>query len=151
MTKRVYLDTSALVSLYAREPGSAQVESWLHRHRGPAAAPAPDKLVVSDWAIAEFASALGIKLRRGDFSSATASAVWTLFTEACDADFEVETMLAADLAQATHFCLQATGGLRASDALHLSAAQRLGCDTLLSLDAVLNRNASAQGLAVLSA
>lgn len=144
---RTYADTSALVALYAREPAAA---SLLDCFQGATDSPGQD-LVVSDWAVTEFASALGVKQRRGELDGAQSSLVWQAFCEACDGRFTIEPVNTDDLAQASDYCLQAATGLRAGDALHLAAAQRMGCGALLSLDETLNRNARASGMTVMPA
>lgn len=142
--RRVYVDTSALVALYTRESSAAALRERLHDLEGC-------KMVVTDWALVEFASALSLKQRRGDIDAAQSSLIWQVFRDSCDAVFAVDFLNTDDLARATDFCLRADAGLRAGDALHLAAAQRTCCDALLSLDETLNRNALDSGMTVITA
>ena len=49
----LYLDTSLLVSAFAREPQTPRIQQWLRDQDS-------DELTISDWVIAEFSSALSI-------------------------------------------------------------------------------------------
>ena len=51
----IYLDTSAAVPLFVREPASAAVDAWFET--------CSDPLLSSDWIVTEFASALSLKER----------------------------------------------------------------------------------------
>jgi predicted nucleic acid-binding protein len=51
----VYVDTSALVPAFIREPKSEAVVAWIEA--------SGDGLVVSEWSMAEFASAAAIKVQ----------------------------------------------------------------------------------------
>src|SRR5271169_5495487 len=53
----VYVDTSALVPLFIREPNSDTVIDWLES--------SGERLAVSEWTLVEFASAAASKLRTG--------------------------------------------------------------------------------------
>ena len=108
-------------------------------------------MVVTDWALVEFASALSLKQRRGEIEAAQSSLIWQVFRDSCEAVFALDFVSTDDMVLATDFCLQADTGLRAGDALHLAAAQRTRCDAILSLDETLNRNALASGMAVITA
>lgn len=56
-----YLDTSLLVPLFIREPGTARAQTFL-------TANASQVLVISPWTITEFSSALALKQRVGTIS-----------------------------------------------------------------------------------
>jgi predicted nucleic acid-binding protein len=53
----LYLDTSVLVPLFVAEPDSAAERDWFDDQLA-------QTLAISDWSITEFASAMGIKVRR---------------------------------------------------------------------------------------
>jgi predicted nucleic acid-binding protein len=53
----VYLDTSALVPMFVREPKTDAVLAWLESAGEPVA--------VSDWTLVEFSSAASMKVRSG--------------------------------------------------------------------------------------
>ena len=59
-----YLDTNVLLAACLAEPESLRVRRWLDDVTGG--------LATSDWALTEFVSALGIKVRRGELAAAQA-------------------------------------------------------------------------------
>jgi predicted nucleic acid-binding protein len=138
-----YVDTSALVALYTGEARGEPLLRWLSRR--PRAG-----YCISDWVVAEFASALAIKLRRGDIDGDQMAQAWHQFDDACDTLLKVERVEADDFGNAAALCLQPATGLRSGDSLHLAIAVRLACTTMLSYDDTLNRNAKAGGLAVIA-
>ena len=56
----IYVDTSALVPAFIREPKSEAVLAWLET--------SGERLVLSEWTIAEFSSAAAIKVRTGEIA-----------------------------------------------------------------------------------
>ena len=56
-----YVDTSILVAALAKEAHTARAQRWL-------TTAAPGELAISDWGIAEFSSALSIKMRTGQIN-----------------------------------------------------------------------------------
>ena len=60
----IYIDTSALVPAFIREPKSEAVLAWIET--------SGERLVVSEWAITEFSSAAAIKVRTGEIAPAMA-------------------------------------------------------------------------------
>ncbi len=138
-----YVDTSALVALLTGESRGDALLRWLARH-------SRRDYCISDWVIAEFGSALAIKARRGDIEQDQVAQAWLAFDEACDTLLKVEQVQADDFRQAAGLCLQRATGLRSADSLHLAIASRLACKSIVSIDATLNRNAKAGGLAVIA-
>jgi len=67
-----YLDTSLLVPLFIREPGTARAQAFL-------SANASQVLVISPWTITEFSSALALKQRVGTISGQERQAALTMF------------------------------------------------------------------------
>ena len=59
----LYLDTSLLVAVLTHEARTAEMQEWL-------AAQAVDELIVSDWVVTEFSSALSVKVRTAQLSPA---------------------------------------------------------------------------------
>ncbi|MHB8623435.1 MAG: type II toxin-antitoxin system VapC family toxin, partial [Sulfuricaulis sp.] len=51
----IYVDTSALVPIFIREPKSEAVIDWIES--------SGERLAISEWALVEFASAVAIKVR----------------------------------------------------------------------------------------
>lgn len=138
-----YVDTSALVALFAHEARADALLAWLARHPRL-------QMCVSDWTITEFASALAMKLRRGDLDEQTMADAWLEFDNACGSLLHVAPTSSDDFGNAARLCLQVDSGLRSGDALHLAVASRLTCESLLSYDLILNKNAKAGGLAVIA-
>ncbi len=136
-----YVDTSAWISLLAREPAAPGMARWLER--GSVAC-------TSAWTPVEVASALGIKVRRGDLHEGDAQTLCDAFEELMQIHgVDVLAVHEGDFSLATTLCRQAASALRAGDALHLAVAQRSGCAQFLSFDHNLNRNAALAGLSLL--
>lgn len=114
----VYLDASVLVSLLTPEPFSTRADAFL---RSSGASP-----LVSDFAAAEFASAIARRVRIREFSKDHARAVFSNF-DAWTARLgsRVQT-LAADLIATEGLLRRLDLTLRASDALNIAIVQRLG-------------------------
>ena len=73
----IYLDTSAAVPMFIPEPASDAIDAWYQS--------CADVVVTSDWTLTEFASALSIKVRRGEISSKQAQSAWKDFEAFCGA------------------------------------------------------------------
>ena len=137
----LYLDTSAVVKLYATEPGSTQTRRAVKR---------ADQVTSSLLAYVETRAAFARKKRMRQLSDAELERSkrafeldWSGFAK-MPADVEMVSR-AADLAEQFQ--------LRAYDALHLATADRLSRETgsridFLGFDAVLNDAAAKLGLAV---
>ncbi len=61
-----YLDTSFVVSAFSKETRSLEALAWLDSHIGL-------DLYTSGWVSTEFASAISLKIRTGQFNSADLS------------------------------------------------------------------------------
>ncbi len=135
-----YLDTNVLLTACLAEADSVRVRKWLDRVAGA--------LVTSDWALAEFVSALGIKVRRGELTAVQADTAHSvLLTEFLPGVRLRETD--ADLVRATPLLLKEYElSLRAGDALHLAFCLRLKRCALATADQVLARAARHFGVAV---
>jgi uncharacterized protein len=126
---RIYLDTSALMALVCPEPATDFVIGWFRQSQH-------DVLVYTPWLRTELSSALSIKLRSqqlrpDEVPVALQAAGRVLQTALCE---PIETQ---DFDDAAQFCGQSDLKLRGPDALHLSAAKRLGCEKLASLDRLM--------------
>lgn len=135
-----WLDASALVCLITREPTSHQIDDVLDRTRAP---------FVSDFCVAECSSAIARLVRIG---SRTADQADELFREldiwvAAAADHLAVDK--GDIEMATNFIRRPSVVLRAPDAIHIAAAQRVGA-TLLTLDFGMARAAAALGVPYLN-
>jgi uncharacterized protein len=132
----LYLDTSVLVAALTNESDTPQIQRWLEDQD-------PADLAASDWVMAEFSSALSIKLRTGQIEPAHRADALALFTRLCRDSFNVLPVSRAQFRLAARFADQAAAGLRAGDALHLAICADCGA-TLCTLD----RRLSAGGLAL---
>jgi hypothetical protein len=135
----LYLDTAVVLTLFVDEPTSRSVEDWLAARRQP--------LAFSDWGLTECASALALKLRRGEMDVALAkrcfAAIATFVHESCEF-----------IACATHHQGEAQRllsrfdlPLRAGDALHLAISQHAEA-TLVTYDKLLAASAKSIGAKV---
>lgn len=120
----LWLDASVLVALITREPTSRQIDNLLDQSEPP---------MVSDFCIAECSSAIARLVRIG---TRTADQADELFRDLDDWVATASNLLAidqGDIAMATDFVRQPGVSIRAPDAIHIAAAQRVGA-TILTLD-----------------
>jgi hypothetical protein len=135
-----YLDTNVLLAACLAERESARVRRWLEK--------APGALATSDWALAEFVSATGIKVRRGELTAAQADAAHAILLNEFVPGVEVRETN-SDLMRAAPLLLKEYDlGLRTGDALHLAFCLRLKRPTLATADRVLARAARHFGVKV---
>jgi len=114
----VYLDASVLVALLINDPFSQRAEAFLRK--------TADILVVSDFAQAEFSSAIARHVRTREITRAEAQTAFS----ACD-DWVARTADRAetttmDVAAAQGFLRRLDLSLRTADALHIAIALRIG-------------------------
>jgi predicted nucleic acid-binding protein len=121
---RIYLDTSVLVALLTNDPFTARADAYLRAEvRTP---------IVSDFASAEFASALSRRVRVGEITSEEARAsfadldAWVLRTAE-----RIETT--ADVLDAESFLRRLDLTLRTPDALNIALCRRASA-VLLTFD-----------------
>ncbi len=136
----IYLDTSAAVPLFVPEPASDRIAAWLEA--------SADALVSADWILTEFASALAVKVRRGELNQKHAKAAWEDFERFSQTGLRLVPVARATFARAAQLVRQSRGGLRAGDAVHLATALETEANGIATSDAQLQRNALDQGLAV---
>jgi predicted nucleic acid-binding protein len=120
----VYLDTSVLVAALTEEVKTADVQAWLPR--------AAD-LLISDWVVTEFSSALALKLRTGHITPAQRAIAISLFNRSASESWRVLSVVQSHFQAAARFAAQHTLGLRAGDALHMAICADAGA-TLCTLD-----------------
>ena len=134
----VYLDASFLVALFINQkPLSARASAFLEDTL--------PELVVSDFAAAEFASAIARLARMRALATRQAASIF--------ADFDAWTSRVATRAETTPADISAAGAhlrrmtlnLRTPDAINIAIAQRVQA-TLATFDATMARNAAALGL-----
>lgn len=130
----IYVDTSAIVALIVKEPGSPAVSAWYLATRSD--------LVSAAWCVTEFGSALGLKRRTAQLDAEQARAAWERFERLVANDLRLLPIEPADFRRAALLTLDAASGIRAGDALHLACAERSGAKALATLDRVMAGNAS---------
>ena len=129
----LYVDTSVLVALCTNEAKTADVVNWY--------AACTDELASAAWCVTEFASALGIKQRTGQLTESQAQAAWVKFERMCANDLQLLPVEATTFHKAAMLTMDVTAGLRAGDALHLACAMQAKATGMVTLDAVLAKNA----------
>lgn len=136
----IYLDTSVVVTLLILEPRTADVTAWF---AGLSEIPAS-----SDWLLSEFASAVSIKVRRGDLNESGAKAVHKEFDLLVASGLRLIPVSRAAFRAAADWAKQHKHGLRAGDALHLAVAQEAGAKSIATLDGVMGAGARRLGLKI---
>ena len=136
-----YLDTSLLVSSLAREAATGRAQAWLRQHVSAT-------FFISDWVVAEFASALSIKLRTGEISLEKRAEIAAMFTRSRDTFVEL-AVERAHFQSAAKYVERHEPGLRTGDALHLAIASAEGA-ALVTLDKKLAAAGLALGVETIS-
>jgi predicted nucleic acid-binding protein len=134
------LDTSLLVPLLIREPGTPKVQAFL-------SVGAAKVLLISPWTITEFSSALALKERVRSISRQERRAALTMFEKFRSLRLELVPMEAADFEAAARLCDASAAPLRAGDALHLAVCRRVR-GSLATMDQGLAAAGQEAGLAV---
>jgi predicted nucleic acid-binding protein len=114
------------VAALTNEARTADALNWF-------ATRADDELIISEWGITEFSSALGLKMRTGAVDPARWSDALAEFRRLTERSFQIVGVTSATFRKAAGFSDRYELGLRAGDALHLAAASEQGA-TLWTLD-----------------
>ena len=135
----IYCDTSVFVAALTGEIGSEPVQTWLSQQ-------AIDSLAISEWVGTEFASAIAMKRRRGDFDedgAARVLSVWDRLASSC----RVIPVRPRHFRLASALTGAPQSTLRSGDALHLAIVRDrdLGVATL---DRVMADRATILGVPV---
>ena len=102
----------------------------------------------SGWLATEFASALAIKVRRGDLSVAQMERVQNEFQQFCRSGLKLMSASKRLFQSAATLVAEVGSGLRAGDALHLAAALEIQTELFATADKKLADNARQQQLEV---
>ena len=136
----IYADTSALVLAFIREPKSDAVLKWIES--------SGERLIVSEWAIAEFSSAAAIKVRTGQSTPGLAKQARERFLAFVEEHCAVAVPQRAEFRRAADLAADPELKLRAGDALHLAIAEASNVHGILCLDKHMGNGAKAIGLDV---
>jgi uncharacterized protein len=138
----LYLDASLLIALLTNDALTARADALLRSHT--------PVLAVSDFAAAEFASAMARRVRTQEITAAEARLAFSHFDAwTARATQRVDTM-ATDVKAAEAFLRRLDLTLRTPDALNIAIAQRLGA-ALATFDEKTARSARALGTEILPA
>jgi predicted nucleic acid-binding protein len=137
----VYLDASVLVSLFVDDPLSGRAEASLRDQQVLS--------IVSDFAAAEFASAIARLVRIGDITPGGARHAFAAFDIWTSRETEKAHTTTIDVGAAATFIRRLDLPLRAPDAIHIAIAQRLGAD-MFTFDKRMAAAARALGTKVIA-
>jgi len=129
----IYVDTSALVPLFIREPSSDAIIDWLES--------SGERLAISEWTLVEFAAAGAIKVRTGQATANLVKQATTRMYEFAQKRCTVALPGREDFRRATELARDHTMRLRAGDALHLAIAESLNTQGILCLDQAMRESA----------
>ena len=138
----VYFDASVLVALFTLDPFTERAKAFMR-----STMPAP---VVSDFAAAEFASAVARRVRTKDLTPAEARSAFRSF-DAWTAQVTQRTQIShGDIRAAETFLRRLDLNLLTPDALHPALAQRMGA-SLVTFDSMMATCARALKIPVTAA
>lgn len=129
----LYVDTSVLMALCTNEAKTADVLKWY--------ADCTEELASAAWCVIEFASAMGLKQRTGQLTQEQAQTAWMQFERICANDLKLLPVEATTFHKGAVLTMDAAAGLRVGDALHLACAMQAKVQGMVTLDAVLAKNA----------
>jgi uncharacterized protein len=136
----VYVDTSALVPLFIREPSTDTVIDWLES--------SGERIAISEWTLVEFASAAAIKLRTGQATAKLAKQATARMHEFTEKHCTIAVPERENFRRAAELAGNDTLKLRAGDALHLAIAESLNTQVILCLDDAMIESAKLLGMVV---
>jgi uncharacterized protein len=136
----VYVDTSALVPLFIREPNSDAVIDWLES--------SGERLAISEWTLVEFASAAAIKRRTAQTTANLVKQATTRMHEFAQRHCTVAAPRRENFRRAAELASDQRLKLRAGDTLHLAIAESLNTEVILCLDQAMIESAKSLGMNV---
>jgi uncharacterized protein len=138
--KPAIVDTSLLIAALTQEAATERVQVWLSQQE-------PAAMMISDWVVTEFASALSVKIRMNQLRIKDRAKAVSLFTRLKAESLRMMPITRDHFVTAARFADQYGLGLRAGDALHVAAAAEHGA-TICTLDKRLAEAATALGVGV---
>jgi hypothetical protein len=138
----IYIDTSALVPIFIREPKSDAVITWIES--------ATERLAISEWSLVEFASAASIKTRTGQVMASLVKQATARVRDFAYQHCTVAVPGRDEFRRAAQLAGNDKLKLRAGDALHIAIAERVSAQTLFCLDETMAKGAKLLGMNVLS-
>lgn len=134
----LYVDTSVFVAALTREVETYRMQTWLGERQA-------GELFISGWVIAEFSSALSIKLRTGQIDLRQRDIALSAFQSVAAASLHMLPINGSHFAMAARFADRHDSNLRAADALHLAVASDHNT-TLCTLDKALAQAGTLLGM-----
>jgi uncharacterized protein len=138
----LYLDASVVVALLTKDVFTSRAESYI-RTNTPV-------LIVSDFAAAEFASAIARRLRVREITEPIARVVFVEFDAWVIRSTEHADTTTADVIAAAGALRRLDLPLRTADAVNIAVARRIGA-TLMTFDEKMAASAKALGVGVAAA
>jgi predicted nucleic acid-binding protein len=138
----VYLDASVLVAMFTDDALAIRADAFLRAHS--------PVLVISDFAAAEFASAVARLVRMKNVKAEAARRAFAVFDAWIARAAGRVLTTSADVAAAAAFLRRLDLPLRTPDAMNIAIAQRVGAE-LLTFDNKMAAGARALGTNVLIA
>ena len=118
----VYLDASVIVAMFVPDAFAARAQAFLDS--------GPSGVIISDFASAEFASAIGIRLRMGLSTAAEAQGAFSNLDDWTGKYASVIESQPVDIREAQSVLRRLDLNVRAPDAIHLMMARR--CEAALA-------------------
>jgi predicted nucleic acid-binding protein len=135
----LYLDANILVALLTLEPLSGRARDFVRDN--------PEVLIVSDFAVAEFASAIARRVRTRETTIEDARKDLTDFDVWVARSTERTDLNTSDIAVAVAYLRRLDLALLTPDALHIAIARRVDA-VLVTFDRAMAAAARALGIAV---
>jgi len=135
-----YLDTSVIVAALVNEEASERASAFLWE------AVNTTRVVVSDWTLTEFSSAIALKIRTGQLNSDYQAEIQSVFDGLVMETFELIPVERRHFLLAGKLAAQRNVNLRASDALHLAISEETRTE-LVTLDRRMAEAAAALEIA----